>query len=188
MGFTKEYCFFSGDGHTWLAMDYRQKKIDPPIIWIDTEQDVIIEIANDFSSFIEGLYTATDVEENIEDAAPFSIEKVEKLFGQEDVQQSIKAFNMLSEHTTGNKRYIQQKIIQLLNGESEELKQLAVHYTMIYNEKFSFSENNMKTIYSLMEQDPTLKHKIGTLKNYVRQLNELKTTNLYDWNMRNRWS
>ena len=165
---------FSGDGHSWLAMDYRQTKNGPPIIWIDTEQDIIIEIANDFSSFIEGLYTASHEEVEIEniETMPFSIEKVEKLLQHKDATQWVKAFNMLAEHTTGNEKYIQQKIIQLLNGESQELKKLAVHYTMIYNEEFSFSLSNMQTIYSLMEQDSILKGEIGVLKSYLKQLNE----------------
>ena len=169
---------FSGDGHSWLAMDYRQTKKNPPIIWIDTEQDTIIEIADDFSSFLEGLYTATHEEVEIEniEKMPFSIEKVEELLQHKDATQWVKAFNMLAEHTTGNKKYIQQKIIQLLNGESQELKKLAVHYTMIYNEEFSFSLSNMQTIYSLMEQDSILKGEIGVLKSYLKQLKE---TNLF---------
>ena len=181
---------FSGDGHSWLAMDYRQTKNDPPIIWIDKEQDIIIDIANDFSSFIEGLYTASHEEVEIEniETTPFSIEKVEKLFEQEDTMQWINAFNMLTEHTTGNKKYIQQKIIQLLNGESTELKQLAVHYTMIYNEKFSFSVSHMQTIYSLMEQDPALKGKIGILRNYIKQLNKTEIMNWNDFKGSNRWN
>ena len=56
---------FSGDGPGWLAMDYRQKTTEPPIIWIDTEEDAIIKVATDFASLIDGLYTAE--EEEIED-------------------------------------------------------------------------------------------------------------------------
>ena len=185
-GLPNDVVLFSGDGHSWLAMDYRQTKNEPPIIWIDKEPDIIIDISNDFSSFIEGLYTATLEEVQIENM-PFSIEKIEELLEQEDSMQWIKAFNMLSENIKGNKNYIQQKIIRLLNGESQELKRLAVHYTMIFNEKFSFSVSNMQTIYSLMEQDPALKGKIGILRNYIKQLKELEITNLSDWNIRTKW-
>ena len=168
-------------------MDYRQTKNEPPIIWIDKEPDIIIDISNDFSSFIEGLYTATLEEVQIENM-PFSIEKIEELLEQEDSMQWIKAFNMLSENIKGNKNYIQQKIIQLLNSESTELKQLAVHYTMIFNEKFSFSVSNMQTIYSLMEQDPALKGKIGILRNYIKQLNKTEIMNWNDIKGSNRWN
>jgi len=168
-------------------MDYRQTKNEPPIIWIDKEPDIIIDISNDFSSFIEGLYTATLEEVQIENM-PFSIEKIEELLEQEDSMQWIKAFNMLSENIKGNKNYIQQKIIRLLNGESQELKRLAVHYTMIFNEKFSFSVSNMQTIYSLMEQDPALKGKIGILRNYIKQLNKTEIMNWNDIKGSNRWN
>lgn len=167
---------FSGVGHGWLAMDYRQRTSEPPIIWIDTEQNIIIEIANDFSSFIEGLFTVSNEEVEIEkdNAKPFSIDNIERLFEQEDGDHWIMAFNMLYEHTAGHEIYIEQKMIQLLNGQIEELKQFVVHYTMIYNERFSFSQSSMQTIYNIMEQDPTLSGEIKSIKDYLKQLKKFR--------------
>ncbi len=47
----------SGDGHTWLALDYRHTKENPPVIFIDNNSDdkVITEIAPDFTTFFKGL-------------------------------------------------------------------------------------------------------------------------------------
>ena len=52
-----------GDGHWWIAMDYRERNENPSIIYIDLEADVdpfILELAPDFKSFVEGLYTHED--------------------------------------------------------------------------------------------------------------------------------
>jgi cupin superfamily acireductone dioxygenase involved in methionine salvage len=58
---------FSGTGHTWIAFDYRQTKENPPIIYIDTEISIILKIANDFDTFLQGLYVETyeDIEYEI---------------------------------------------------------------------------------------------------------------------------
>ncbi|MGM9922980.1 MAG: SMI1/KNR4 family protein [Bacillus sp. (in: firmicutes)] len=46
----------SGDGHSWIALDYRNQKADPPVIYVDAESEQIIELAPDFNIFLDGLY------------------------------------------------------------------------------------------------------------------------------------
>ena len=56
----KDIVLICGDGHTWTAMDYRQTKENPPIIYIDLEygDDVfILELAPNFKAFVDGLFT-----------------------------------------------------------------------------------------------------------------------------------
>lgn len=62
----------SGDGHTWIALDYRKASVEPPIIYIDTESDQTITIAPNFKAFLNGLYNEEepdieDSEDNLED-------------------------------------------------------------------------------------------------------------------------
>jgi hypothetical protein len=45
-----------GDGHMWIALDYRQTDEDPPVIFIDSEAEQIVELAPDFDTFLNGLY------------------------------------------------------------------------------------------------------------------------------------
>lgn len=55
----KDILLICGDGHTWTAMDYRQTKEEPPIIYIDLEwgDDIfILELAPNFKTFLDGLY------------------------------------------------------------------------------------------------------------------------------------
>ncbi|MGE6629200.1 SMI1/KNR4 family protein [Bacillus sp. NPDC077027] len=48
----------SGDGHTWVAMDYRKTKEKPTIHFFDVEMEEDFKLADSFDEFIEGLYTA----------------------------------------------------------------------------------------------------------------------------------
>lgn len=45
----------SGDGHSWIALDYRNKKAEPPVIFIDTDEEKIIDLAPNFEVFLNGL-------------------------------------------------------------------------------------------------------------------------------------
>lgn len=45
----------SGDGHSWIALDYRNNETEPTITYIDTEQQQEIMLANNFEGFINGL-------------------------------------------------------------------------------------------------------------------------------------
>lgn len=48
----------NGDGHTWVAMDYRKTKENPVIHYFDVEMEEDFKLADSFDEFIEGLYTA----------------------------------------------------------------------------------------------------------------------------------
>jgi hypothetical protein len=51
----------SGDGHYWVALDYRGsgRQGPPAVTWFDTELGTELALATDFRSFVEGL-TASD--------------------------------------------------------------------------------------------------------------------------------
>jgi hypothetical protein len=52
----KDIILISGSGHYWIALDYRNKKSDPNIIYIDTELDNEFKIADNFYEFLDKLY------------------------------------------------------------------------------------------------------------------------------------
>ncbi|MFJ7745765.1 SMI1/KNR4 family protein [Peribacillus sp. NPDC097295] len=47
---------FNGDGHTWVAFDYRNVDSNPSIVYVDNEDETIIKISNTFDEFLERLY------------------------------------------------------------------------------------------------------------------------------------
>ncbi|MGN7279606.1 SMI1/KNR4 family protein [Bacillus altitudinis] len=48
----------NGDGHTWVAMDYRKTKENPAIHYFDVEMEEDFKLADSFDEFIQVLYTA----------------------------------------------------------------------------------------------------------------------------------
>ncbi|MCL7871735.1 SMI1/KNR4 family protein [Bacillus altitudinis] len=53
----KGLVLINGDGHTWVAMDYRKTKENPAIHYYDVEMEEDFKLADSFDEFIEGLYT-----------------------------------------------------------------------------------------------------------------------------------
>jgi hypothetical protein len=49
-----ELVLLEGDGHTWVALDYRRDRV-PSVTWYDNELEQDIPLAPDFRTFLEGL-------------------------------------------------------------------------------------------------------------------------------------
>ncbi|MFD2216420.1 SMI1/KNR4 family protein [Metabacillus endolithicus] len=62
----------SGDGHSWIALDYRYQSSDPPVVYIDIESDTIINIASDFDNFLKKLLSFKEVENKVLNKADFT--------------------------------------------------------------------------------------------------------------------
>ncbi|MEU5168126.1 MULTISPECIES: SMI1/KNR4 family protein [Streptomyces] len=56
-GLPSPIVLLSGDGHTWIALDYRScgPYGEPSVTWFDVERDEELALAPDFRSFVEGL-------------------------------------------------------------------------------------------------------------------------------------
>lgn len=53
---------FSGDGHTWLAFDYRNEELpEPTIIFIESDDGCFLEIADNFDTYLKNLLPADHV-------------------------------------------------------------------------------------------------------------------------------
>ncbi|MET8409905.1 SMI1/KNR4 family protein [Streptomyces sp. NPDC005195] len=52
----------SGDGHYWIALDYRAsgRHREPSVTWFDADRNEELALAPDFRSFVEGLTSASD--------------------------------------------------------------------------------------------------------------------------------
>ncbi|WKU21385.1 SMI1/KNR4 family protein [Priestia megaterium] len=90
-GIPQGFILFSGEGHTWLAFDYRHVRSNPPIVYIDNEINQIIKIANSFDLFLSGLYIedAFSNEEELNDNLEWHYTKtdLERLMLTNDIDQ-----------------------------------------------------------------------------------------------------
>ncbi|MFB7453276.1 SMI1/KNR4 family protein [Streptomyces sp. NPDC056194] len=59
-GLPSPLVLLSGDGHTWIALDYRTCGTDgePSVAWFDVEDESELPLAGDFRTFVEGLTAA----------------------------------------------------------------------------------------------------------------------------------
>ncbi|MFF5708956.1 SMI1/KNR4 family protein [Streptomyces sp. NPDC012756] len=60
-GLPSPLVLLSGDGHTWIALDYRTCGADgePSVTWFDVEDESEVPLAGDFRTFVEGLTAST---------------------------------------------------------------------------------------------------------------------------------
>lgn len=172
-GLPEEIIMFSGEGHMGLAMDYRTVKSEPSIIYIDADNGQIVPVAPSFADLLAGLYTAEPTEEEGESLFPdWSAQQAAEALAEEDEDNWILAFNYFYEHSAGQERLIEQKMVELLGRPSQQLKNLTAHYLTIYHEKFSFGEQVMQEIYRKMEQDVELKEAVPELREYIQTVQE----------------
>ncbi|HUQ60174.1 SMI1/KNR4 family protein [Lentzea sp.] len=56
-GLPSPVVLLSGDGHTWVALDYRECGPDgePSVVWLDADHESELLLAPDFRSFLDGL-------------------------------------------------------------------------------------------------------------------------------------
>ncbi|MCW4680088.1 SMI1/KNR4 family protein [Bacillus pumilus] len=68
----KDIILISGDGHSWVALDYRNTTENPPVHFFDLEMEEDFKIADSFNEFISKLYIdeSDDSEPDLEGLDP----------------------------------------------------------------------------------------------------------------------
>lgn len=81
-----------GDGHTWIALDYRETKEHPAIQYFDLEYETDFKLADSFDELIAGHYTVEDsVEDEMTDEEWLAeYEKENKPLSKEEVKELLK--------------------------------------------------------------------------------------------------
>jgi SMI1-KNR4 cell-wall len=54
-GLPEGIVLLSGDGHSWVALDYRNTKKEPPVIFVESESGRTESIAPNFENFLQRL-------------------------------------------------------------------------------------------------------------------------------------
>jgi hypothetical protein len=160
-GLPKDIILFSGDGHSWIAFDYRHTKEESPIIYIDTEFEKIIELAPNFITFINGLYNEEEVIEDIDfehEVREWTIETVGLVLSSDNEQEVTLALNYLWDNTQGNERFIEQQLINLLKSPILEFKQLGANFAYQFNETGVLSPEGVEKMVSIIQKDKEIEY------------------------------
>lgn len=151
----------SGSGHSWVALDYRHTKEEPPVIYIDVEWDQIFELAPNFNTFLNGLYEEErDVEDLYfeQDERQWTIDELNKAFSTSKEQEITLALDYLFENTKGNEHFIEQKLIALLQNPILDIKQLAANYANHFHEVGILSSNGVEEMVSIIRKDNEIEY------------------------------
>ncbi|MCA9173450.1 MAG: SMI1/KNR4 family protein [Planctomycetales bacterium] len=54
-GLPKNLVLLDGDGHWWIAFDYREPTSNPPIVFVESDSGDTLRIADDFATFFDSL-------------------------------------------------------------------------------------------------------------------------------------
>ncbi|WP_225803720.1 SMI1/KNR4 family protein [Streptomyces sp. NK15101] len=67
-GLPSPLVLLSGDGHTWIALDYRTCGADgePSVTWFDADAATEVPLAGDFRTFVEGLTSAASFDDGLD--------------------------------------------------------------------------------------------------------------------------
>lgn len=160
-GLPKDIVLFSGDGHSWVAFDYRHIKEEPSIIYIDTELEEIIELAPNFITFINGLYSAEEATEDVDfehEGREWTIEAVALAISSDNEQEVTLALNYFYDHTQGNERFIEQQLMKLLKSPILEYKQIAANFANHFNEIGVLSPEGVEELISIIRNDEEIEY------------------------------
>lgn len=97
-GMPEGLILFSGDGHTWLAMDYRNTVANPPIVYVDNEAEQLVPIAGSFDEFLTKLFIEESgaLEEDGDATEEYSEQDLEKFIQQNKLEELVMALMQLS--------------------------------------------------------------------------------------------
>jgi hypothetical protein len=160
-GLPNNVVLISGSGHSWIALDYRNTRIEPPVIFIDVEFEQIIELAPNCDSFLNGLYV--DESEIVDtydelDERNWTQDELKMAFSTSNEQEVIPALNYLYENSLGNEQFIEQSMIVLLQNHNLQIKELAANYANHFNESGLLSSKGVNEIVSIIRSDKEIEY------------------------------
>ncbi|MBO1001005.1 SMI1/KNR4 family protein [Bacillus sp. SD075] len=114
---------FNGDGHTWLAFDYRDATSSPPIVYVDVDLEQTIQIADSFEEFLKNLYLENE-EFDFEgmEVKVYSKQDFEKFIQEDNVDELIYAIPDLAQGDVDLKWFGNQ-LLTLSNYHDENVRQ-----------------------------------------------------------------
>ena len=124
----KGLVLFSGDGHTWLAFDYRETTANPPIVYVDNYDEFpqVIKIADNFDEFLENLYTVEIelLDEDDGDYSPvtYSKEEFENIIKQDDVDSLYDFLNNDDYDVDADEDWYIGKLLQLSTHHDDDIR------------------------------------------------------------------
>lgn len=151
-GLPNNLVLLSGDGHTWVALDYSDKGKEPPVIYYDTDEGVKHVLADTFSDFINGLTTddTKNTELLMEDSMSIDKNKVATLFTDgNDIEKIVQTLDILQTYEDPN--WTVDQLNSLLDRNNEMITSTVGQTLMVILDIY-FDELNKDKLTSIVEK------------------------------------
>jgi len=173
-GLPKRIVLLCGDGHTWIALDYREVNENPPIIYIDVEQEIEKQLSSSFDEFVSKLFHIDQPSNFVTfewEQTEFTYKEGEKAFRGNTVGVISSALAHFSENECDVNWYIHQ-IGKLVKKKNEFIVQDAEMALMkIIINKYDTPGTNSEGIQELVTYLKS--HEDDTVRNYANKLQRL---------------
>ncbi len=157
----KNVVLISGEGHSWIALDYRSRKTEPSVILIDVDAEQIIELAPNFDSFLNGLYEeSVEFEDEPTDdiQRQWTITEINDTFSDDNELEIAYALDYLSSNATEQKQFIEQSLIKLLQHSKLAIRETATNYAYHFYENGILSTNCVESIVKIIRDDNEIEY------------------------------
>lgn len=156
----KNLILLSGDGHFWIALDYRNDNKNPEIVYIDTTEQKITKIYDSFNEMINNLYEEPANEINLDQIEEKPLEEeIEKAYKLMESNKKIDVLEGMSLRVFGSglsfpdEKFID-KLMSFLIHEDFDLRMTATEYFSRYiSLGFIKDKNLIKRILSIIENE-----------------------------------
>lgn len=138
---------FNGDGHTWLAFDYRDATSAPPIVYVDVDLEQTIQIADSFEEFLTNLYLENEEFDFGEmEVKVYSKQEFETFIQEDNVDELIDAISDLAQSDVDLKWFGNQ-LLTLSNYHDKNVRR------MVANNVWSFLTHQLheEILHTLIE-------------------------------------
>ncbi|WP_404448282.1 SMI1/KNR4 family protein [Sutcliffiella horikoshii] len=99
-GLPEGLILFNGDGHCWLAFDYRKVPSDPEIVYVESDSGKLVKLASSFEEFLSNLYVEEEEEFDFDGSFEYkfySQEEFERLLEKNESEELVIALGTLSQ-------------------------------------------------------------------------------------------
>jgi len=146
---------FSGQGHSWIAFDYRNTVENPPIVYIDNETEEIFKIADSFESFLKNLYVE-EMEEEIEfgefNEIEVSKESTMKAIYNNDIDGIITSVDLMSQEVKAKDlEWFSSILLQLSKHPNDDVRRSVAEATNFLVD--SLERNTVEKLIEIFNQD-----------------------------------
>ncbi|KZO00481.1 SMI1/KNR4 family protein [Pseudobacillus badius] len=144
----KGLILISGDGHSWIAFDYRNTKKNPEIVYVDNEEEKIFTLASSFKEFLSKLYLDEDKTPTGYEDLTVSKEEMEKHIKENNIENIVESIDILAQNLSTDIEWFSKKLLELSKHENNDVR-VSVASSTLYLLQIGELDENQEVVKQL---------------------------------------